>query len=66
MEKVYKGKNKPKIQMLTSGFGNDAGDIVKIFMETDGELYYYDEFRRWCYIEKSLENIEWKWGQKPQ
>ena len=33
-------------------FGNSYGDILNIKYEDDKYYYYYDGFKRWCYIEK--------------
>lgn len=49
-----------RIEFLKSGFGNDVGDTAKIVDETDGELYYYDGFRRYCYVNKSEEGISYR------
>jgi len=54
-------KDKPKIEFLTSSFGNSAGDIAKVVNETDGEVYYYDSFRRYCYMNKSEEGILYRY-----
>lgn len=63
MEKIFK-TNKPKIRFLTDTFGNSKGDVVGITMSTETELYYYDSFRRWCYLEKSLEGKDFEYVGK--
>ena len=60
MDKEFK-KNKPRIRFLTDGFGNDKGETVGITLSTELELYYYDGFRRWCYLEKSLEGKDFEY-----
>ena len=32
-----------------------SGEVFRVVKETDGEVYFYDEFRRWCYFKKSEE-----------
>ena len=44
-----------KVKLLDSKcFGNEPGDILNIKLETDKHYYYYDRFKRWCYIEKEV------------
>ena len=52
------------MEFLVSSFGNDVGDVVKIVCETDGEVYYYDGFRRYCYLNKSEEGINYRYIPK--
>ena len=54
-------KTPARIEFLTNGFGNSAGDIVKVVEETEGEVYYYDGFRRYCYLNKSEEGTEYRY-----
>jgi DNA-directed RNA polymerase subunit RPC12/RpoP len=49
-----------KIRFLESTAWNDAGDETTVIEETDGEIYYYDGCKRWCYLEKSLEGKTFK------
>lgn len=49
------------IRFLTSGFGNAAGDIVQVQTTDDENLYYDDDFGRWCYIEKATEGAEFEY-----
>lgn len=44
-----------KVKLLKSTAYNDSGDILKVKEETDGEIYYYDSCKRWCYLYKSEE-----------
>ena len=53
-----KGKLPRHIKFLKPTAYNDVGDIVPIVEETKDNIYYYDNFRRWCYIEKLTENID--------
>jgi len=50
--------------MLKSCFGWDNGSEFVIAMETDGELYFSDVFRRWSYIEKKDEGVEFEYLKK--
>ena len=49
-----------QIEFLKSTFGNDAGDSVRVVEETDEEVYYYDSFRRYCYLNKSEEGVTYR------
>lgn len=57
-------KDFARIEFLQSGFGNDVGDVVKVVLETDDEVYYYDGFRRYCYMNKSEEGISYRYIPK--
>lgn len=57
-------KDFARIEFLQSGFGNDVGDVVKVVLETDGEVYYYDGFRRYCYVNKSEEGVSYRYIPK--
>ena len=35
------------------------GEIYKVLDETDGEVYFYDWARRWCYFNKSEEGVHY-------
>ena len=49
-----------KIRLLKEMAYNYIGDILNIkATDKDGNLYYYDEFHRWCYQEGNKENIDW-------
>lgn len=61
----FKKKNKPKIRMLKSGFGNSAGDIVNVHALSEKTVSYYDGFRRWCYLWVSEEGDLWEWVKRP-
>jgi len=61
----YNKKKKPRIRILADMFGNDAGDEVNILTETEGEVYYYDGFRRWCFLYKKDEGVDFEWVRKP-
>jgi hypothetical protein len=65
MPVYYPAKSAPTITLLESTFGNDKGDMLKVLMETDGEIYYYDSFRRWCYLEKIEEGTAFEWKKRP-
>ena len=62
----FKGRKKPRIRFLDYMFGNDVGDVVNVQMMTDGAIYYYDTFRRWCYLNKSEEGTAFEWVRKPE
>ena len=51
------------IKLLTSGFGNSAGEVVKIDYETEDEIYYTDGFDRQVYLLKSEEDISFEYIQ---
>ena len=50
---MTKPTNTARIKFLVSMFGNDRGDIVRVVEETADEIYYYDSFRRYCYVNKA-------------
>ena len=50
-----------KIVLLESSFANRVGDVVDIHQETEGEIYYYDEFERYVYMLKTERGILWEW-----
>ena len=55
-------KNKlARIEFLADTYGNAAGDRVWIEAIDDKNIYYTDSFGRWCYLEKTLEDIEFKY-----
>ena len=37
------------------------GEIFRVVEETAGEVYFYDEFRRWCYFNKSEEGVNYRY-----
>jgi hypothetical protein len=40
-----------KIKIFEEGFGTYAGEIVNVYgFDSEGRAYYYDGFRRWCYV----------------
>ena len=49
-----------RIEFLENTFGNDIGDRLRVVLETNTEIYYYDGFGRYCYLEKSEEGIAYK------
>lgn len=50
-----------KVELLESTFGNDVGDKLNIKeVDKDGNIYYYDSFRRWCYLTKFEQNKTWQ------
>lgn len=57
-------KNFARIEFLQSTYGNDKGDIVEVQQENDTEIYYYDSFRRWCYLLKSEEGTTYRYIPK--
>jgi hypothetical protein len=57
-------KDFARIEFLQSGFGNDVGEIAKVVHETEGEVYYYDGFRRYCYMNKSEEGVNYRYIPK--
>ena len=47
-----------RARLLTRGFGNSEGDVVLVKeIDKSENIYYYDEFRRWCYTEKGTYEI---------
>lgn len=55
-------KNKlAHIEFLTDMYGNAAGDRVWVEEMDDANIYYTDSFGRWCYLEKALEGVEFKY-----
>jgi len=54
-------KCRPRIEMLTSCFGWSIGDRFTIQMEDQDGLYFDDIFKRWTIIERTDENIEFKY-----
>lgn len=59
-------KDFARIEFLknTEGFTNYAGNIVKVVQETETEVYYYDSFRRYCYLPKSEEGVSYRYIPK--
>ncbi len=53
-----------RIKFISVSFGNSEGDVTKVELETEKEVYYYDGFDRYCYLEKSLEGIEFEYTQE--
>ena len=49
-----------KIEFLSNTFGCGIGKTTRVVAEDKDNIYYYDGFGRWCYLEKSLENEVWK------
>ena len=37
------------------------GETFRVVEETAGEVYFYDEFRRWCYFNKSEEGVNYRY-----
>jgi len=53
---------RPKyIILLEDTFGNDQGDVIFIVEETETDIYYYDNFGRWVYLEKNELGIVFTW-----
>ncbi|CAB1251615.1 protein of unknown function [Ruminococcaceae bacterium BL-6] len=52
----YKPITNKRFILLKNTAYNDEGDILDIIEETDNEIYYYDSFKRWCYLNKSEEH----------
>ena len=69
-ERGYVIRKKPKppkeptlfrVRLLTRAFGNSEGDILKVKMvDEKGDIYYYDGFHRWCYLEALEEGVTWE------
>ena len=59
-------KDFARIEFLknTTGFTNYAGNIVKVVQETDTEVYYFDSFKRYCYLPKSEEGVSYRYIPK--
>jgi hypothetical protein len=56
-----------RVRLLTRAFGNSEGDILSVKVVDDaGSIYYYDGFRRWCYLEASEEGVSWERIGKPK
>ena len=66
MQQEYTSKGAPNIEIIESTSGNDSGDVVKVRMVTDGEIYYYDGNRRWCFWYLNEEAKYWRWVKRPQ
>jgi len=49
-----------KVRLLESTAYNDEGDILKVIFEDELDIYYYDSFKRYCYLEKFSEGIIWE------
>lgn len=64
LEERQRSKREPtlfKIRLLKGMFGNSEGDILKVKMvDEKGDIYYYDGFHRWCYLEAAEEGIAWE------
>lgn len=55
-------KNKlTRIEFLVDMYGNTAGERVWVEEMDDANIYYTDNFGRWCYLEKTLEGVEFKY-----
>jgi len=50
-----------RIRFITATYAYSPGETVRVVEETDGEVYFYDHFRRWCYARKDEEGISWEW-----
>ena len=37
------------------------GEVFRVVIETDGEVYFYDADRRWCYYNKSEEGNNYRY-----
>lgn len=59
-------KQYARIEFLVSTYGNDKGDVVKVQDETEGEIYYYDGFRRYCYLYKEADKEDFRYIPKGQ
>jgi hypothetical protein len=53
-----------RIEFLETTHGNDMGDIVRVVGETEGEVYYWDGYRRYCYLFKSEEGTTYRYIPK--
>jgi len=53
-----------RIELLQPTLGHSPGELVTIVEETDDELYYYDSFGRWCYVDKSEENESFRYPRE--
>lgn len=59
--KKHNHKKLKQIRFLVDMAYNCSGDVVTVLEEDNNNLYYNDSVRRWCYIEKNLENKEWEY-----
>ena len=50
-----------RIRFLVDTYGKSEGDTATIRLETEGEIYYYDCFRRWCYVYKTEEGTTFEY-----
>ena len=58
-------KNKvSQIRLLVDTYGNSAGDRVLVEGDDEKNIYYTDSFGRWCFLEKALEGVEFKYIMK--
>jgi len=55
-----KEKTLYKVRLLKSTAYNDEGDTLKVVFEDELDIYYYDSFERYCYLEKFNEGIIWE------
>ena len=49
-----------KVKLLQSTAHNSAGDKLEIKLVEKGDIYYYDNEKHWCYLDKNEEGIVWK------
>jgi len=49
--------SKGRIVFIKSSFGNCSGDVVNVTEDDETSYYYYDGFKRWCYVDKSDKSI---------
>lgn len=50
-----------KIRFLKNMAYNSAGEVVPIVHEDKDNIYYNDSCRRYCYLEKSAEGIDFEY-----
>ena len=53
-----------RIEFLVDMYGNATGDRVWIEAIDDKNIYYTDSLGRWCFLEKTLADVEFKYTMK--
>lgn len=56
---------KKYLKFLRTTYGNSVEDIVPVKEETETAYYYYDSFRRWCYLDKIEDKDTFRVLSKP-
>lgn len=55
-------KKKPRyFRSLVEDYGLTEGSVYKVIEEDGSGLYYYDDWHRWCVLEKSTEGVDFQY-----